>query len=127
MYALVSDVEAYQRFLPWCEASSVEGEECGRVRATLRLRHKTVGLSLTTLNRNLPPNSIEMELAEGPFKRLKGRWSFTPLEDEGCTVELAMEFDFSNRVYAGLFKPAFSRVASSLVDAFVARAREVYG
>lgn len=127
MYALVSDVAAYREFLPWCDHSSVEGEDRGRVRATLHLKHKGMGLSLTTLNRNLPPGAIEMELAEGPFRHLRGKWTFAPLEGGGCTVGLEMDFDFSNRVYAGLLKPVFSRIASSLVDAFTQRAREVYG
>ena len=127
MYALVSDVAAYQNFLPWCDGSSIEGEDRGRTRATLHLKHKGVGLSLTTLNRNVPPSSIEMELAAGPFKHLRGKWTFASLESGGCTVELRMDFDFSNRVYAGLLKPVFERAASSLVKAFTERAGEVYG
>ena len=93
----------------------------------LHLRHKGVGLRLTTLNRHAPPHSIEMELAEGPFKRLTGVWTFTPLTDDACKVGLEMDFAFSSPVHAGLLKPLFSRVTSALVDAFVARAKEVYG
>ena len=128
MYALVSDVSAYKNFLPWCIDSAAEGEtDDGRVRASLHLRHKGVSLRLVTLNRHVPLCSIEMELAEGPFKRLVGAWTFTPLADDACRVELEMDFAFSNPVHAGLLKPLFSRVASSLVDAFVTRAREIYG
>lgn len=127
MYALVSDVAAYENFLPWCDKSSIDGEDHGRVRATLHLKHKGLGLSLTTLNRNVPPSSIEMALAEGPFKHFKGKWTFAPLESGGCMVELEMDFDFSNRVYARLLKPVFDRVASSLVDAFIKRANEIHG
>lgn len=127
MYALISDVAEYQNFLPWCDKSSIDGEENGRLRATLHLKYQGAGLSLTTLNLNVPPTSIEMELAEGPFKRLKGKWTFTSCESGGCTLEFKIDFDFSNRVYARLLKPAFDRVTSSLVDAFIERAGEVYG
>ncbi len=127
MYALVSDIGAYDSFLPWCSESVVDFDDGEQVRATLRLKHKGIGLSFTTLNRNTPPHSIEMALAEGPFKRLDGKWSFTPLDDEGCKVEFMLDFDFSNRAYAQLFKPTLNKMASSLVDVFVARAHKVYG
>ncbi len=126
MFALVSDVNAYDGFLPWCAESVVDAADGERVRATLHLKHKGLGVSFTTLNRNAPPHLIEMALAEGPFSRLDGKWSFTPLTGAGCKVELALNFDFSNRFYAGLFAPVFNRAASSLVDAFVERAHKVY-
>ncbi len=126
MYALVSDVGAYDSFLPWCVKSVVEADDGERVRATLHLKHKGVGLSFTTLNRNAPPDSIEMALAEGPFERLNGKWSFIAIDDKNCKVVFELHFDFSNRVYASLFKPMFNQAVLSLVDAFVARAREIY-
>ena len=127
MYALVSDIAAYEGFLPWCAKSMVDSDDGERVCATLHLRHKGIELSFTTINRNNWPHSIDMTLAEGPFKRLEGEWSFTSLSDVGCKVEFDLSFDFSSRVYASLFKPVLSRAASSLVDAFVERARKVYG
>ena len=127
MYALVSDVGSYDNFLPWCTGSVVDAADGGQVRATLHLEHKGVGLSFTTVNHNVPPHRIGMKLVEGPFRHLSGKWCFTPLDDAGCRVELELDFDFSSRVYAGLLRPVLDRVASSLVDTFVARAREVYG
>src|SRR6516165_5751478 len=65
-----------------------------------------------------------MELVSGPFRKLEGEWRLTPIEPEGCRVELNMRFAFSHRLTAMLFEPKFAATIGSLVDAFVARARE---
>ena len=127
MFALVSDIGAYADFLPWCERSVVDSDDGERVCATLHIKHKSVGMSLTTLNHSLPPHAIKVALVKGPFRHFEGRWSFVSLDRGGCRVGLMLDFDFSNRVYASLFKSVFHRASSSLVDVFVRRAQEVYG
>jgi len=68
-----------------------------------------------------------MQLVDGPFRRLHGKWMFIPLGDEGCKVELKLEFEFSNRLLDMTVGPVFSQIANSLVDAFSQRAKQVYG
>ena len=127
MYSLVADIDAYKNFLPGCVESIINHDNGGQVRATLRFQHKGVSLAFTTINQNTVDRLIEMELIEGPFKHLQGKWSFIPVDGDSCKVELEMDFDFSNRLYASMFKPAFNRVALSLLDAFIERAHQMYG
>jgi ribosome-associated toxin RatA of RatAB toxin-antitoxin module len=50
--------------------------------------------------------------------------------DEGqraCRVDLKLEYGFSNKLLASVVGPVFDKIASSLVDAFVQRAEQVYG
>ena len=44
-----------------------------------------------------------------------------------CKIELNLSYDFDNLAMAALVGPVFDWIASSLVDAFVKRAEEVYG
>jgi ribosome-associated toxin RatA of RatAB toxin-antitoxin module len=66
-------------------------------------------------------------LIKGPFRHLKGRWTFIPLGDSGCEVDLDLEFDLAGRLVDKLFQPIFHNIANSLVDLFCQRAVEVYG
>jgi len=45
----------------------------------------------------------------------------------GTRIELSLRFAFANRLKALVFEPLFEETASQLVDAFVARARELAG
>ena len=71
-------------------------------------------------------DSIYMKLVEGPFKELTGHWQF--YDDNGkCQVSLDMQFEFKNKVVKHVFGPAFKKITDSMVDAFIERARVVYG
>ena len=61
------------------------------------------------------------------MKRLHGRWRFTPLEQDGCKIELLLDFEFKRGLAAAMIAPAFTRIANTLVDSFCQRARELHG
>jgi ribosome-associated toxin RatA of RatAB toxin-antitoxin module len=127
MFALVDDIEAYPRFLPWCRRSRVLSRNEDEVRATLELSKGGVEKAFTTCNRNQRDKMIEIRLLDGPFKRLDGYWRFDALGEEGCKISLDLEFEFASRMLDLVVGPVFSQVANSLVDAFMKRAVDVYG
>lgn len=127
MYALVDDIPVYPEFLPWCSGSREINRREDEVEASLDIAHSGVHKSFTTRNRLEKNRMIKMQLVEGPFKYLNGVWRFEPLGDAGSKVGLDLEFEFSNKLLGMTFGPLFSKIASSLVDAFIQRAQKVYG
>jgi ribosome-associated toxin RatA of RatAB toxin-antitoxin module len=126
MYALVEDIEAYPRFLPWCVAATVHQRQPGSTKATLTIGVGGLRHSFTTLNDNRPGEAIDMHLLEGPFRRFAGQWRFVPLSPEACRIEFSLQYEFSNRALGRLLSPLFDGIADSMVDAFVRRAAEIY-
>lgn len=127
MFALVEDVESYARFLPWCRRSVVHERSDDEMRASLEIAKGPLHKSFTTLNRLRPDESIEIQLVEGPFRRLHGEWRFETLGEGGCKVSLDLRFEFSSRLLAATLGPVFNEIAGTMVNAFCQRAREVYG
>lgn len=127
MFALVNDVDAYQDFLPWCSRSSILSRDQDEIRATVELAKGSIHKSFTTSNRFQQDKIIEMRLIEGPFKQLHGFWRFDALPSEACKVTLDLDYEFSNRIMEMAIGSVFNQVANSLVDAFVERAKNVYG
>jgi ribosome-associated toxin RatA of RatAB toxin-antitoxin module len=127
MFELVSDVDRYRDFLPWCGDSEVlfRGED--EMKARIVISKAGVEKSFTTLNRLQRGKMMEMRLIEGPFKHLDGFWRFQPLKEDACKVSLDLDFEFSSRLLTIAFGKVFVQIANSLVDAFVKRAQEVYG
>jgi ribosome-associated toxin RatA of RatAB toxin-antitoxin module len=70
---------------------------------------------------------MTLKMVQGPFRVLEGRWSFAPIGTAGTRVELEMRFEFANPVISMLFGRAFEHSCNTLIDAFIARARETYG
>jgi len=127
MFALVADVESYPQFLPGCSAARIESRSEGQVVASLDLGRGPLHLRFSTRNTLAPPGSIHLELVDGPFRALAGEWRFTPLGEAGCRVSLALSFEFASRAQDLLLRPLFERTCNQLVDAFVARARDLHG
>jgi ribosome-associated toxin RatA of RatAB toxin-antitoxin module len=126
MYALVEDIEAYPRFLPWCVAAQVQARQPGSTKATLTIGVSGLRHSFTTLNENRPGEAIEMRLVEGPFRHFAGQWRFVPLSPKACRIEFSLQYEFSSRALGRLLSPLFDGIADSMVEAFVRRAAAIY-
>jgi ribosome-associated toxin RatA of RatAB toxin-antitoxin module len=127
MFALVDDVPRYPEFLPGCAAARLDSTTAKERIAALEIVRGGLRLEFTTRNTVAPPAQILMELVEGPFKRLVGRWRFEPLGERGSRIGFHVEFEFKSRLMGIALNPVFESVCDQIVDAFVARAREVYG
>jgi ribosome-associated toxin RatA of RatAB toxin-antitoxin module len=123
LFALINDIESYPQFLPWCTHARVLSRTPEQIVATIGVRQGALRGEFTTRNTLTPDRSIRLELVSGPFRTLEGEWRLTPVEEQGCRVELTMRFAFNNRLTALLFEPLFANTIGSLVDAFVERAR----
>ena len=127
MFALVDAVERYPEFLPWCGGASVGYRDEHKTRATVRINYRGIKQSFTTENLKEPGHTIWVKLVEGPFKTLDGNWRFVPLADHGCKVEFRLHYEFSSKILAKLVGPVFNYIANTFIEAFVQRARSVYG
>ena len=127
MFKLVDNIEAYPEFLPWCGKATEIFRDENNVEASLFISHSGLNKEFTTQNKNTAFNKIEMHLVNGPFKNLDGVWLFEPLGESACKVSLNLEFEFSSKIISLTLGPIFSKIANSLVDAFIKRADTVYG
>jgi ribosome-associated toxin RatA of RatAB toxin-antitoxin module len=130
MFALVTDIERYPQFLPWCDHGEVIEQEHDGMVARVGMAISGLRQSFTTRNTHETDRKVLMELVDGPFSRLDGVWEFTPLGDgspRACKVEFQLSYGFASSALAALVGPVFDKIAGSLVDAFVKRADQVYG
>ncbi|MCD9026872.1 type II toxin-antitoxin system RatA family toxin [Luteimonas sp. BDR2-5] len=119
MFALVNDVAAYPARFGWCEAAEVLESSDSRVVARLDLGLGALRTWFTTENTLDPPHAIDMQLRDGPFRALSGRWTFDPLGGDGCKVTLVLEFEPKSRLLRPALTLGFQGLADRMVDDFV--------
>jgi len=124
MFDLVIDVERYPEFLPWVGGSKLHEKSDRELLATLEMQRGGVRERFSTRNTFERPAFMTMRLVEGPFRLLEGRWTFTPIGTAGTRIELEMRFEFASPVVSMLFGKSFEQSCNSLIDAFIARARQ---
>ena len=127
MFDLVDRIEDYPLFMPWCSRSELKFRNTETTVGTLFIDFKAVRSHFTTSNRKAAPHKMEISFVDGPFRRLDGFWHFKPLDEQACKVEFLLNYEFSSRLFEKLIGPIFSHITGSFVDAFVKRARQVYG
>jgi len=127
LFALVNDVEAYPQYMDGCVGAQVLRRDEVSMEARLDLARAGFAHSFTTLNTLSAPESIELQLKEGPFERFSGCWRFQALGEAACKVSLQLEFKVSHSLVGAAAGRLFERVTNNLVDAVVRRARHVYG
>lgn len=134
MYELVTAVERYPEFLPWCNRVDVLARDGDSVTARLHLAYAGVRHAFTTRNRNDAGRSVRMELVDGPFSHLDGVWDFLPLnkpgsngEPQACKIVFELGYAFSSGALETVVSPVFDRIANTFVDSFVQRAEGLYG
>lgn len=127
MFKIVDDVEQYARFLPWCGGSEEIKRTENSVEASVTIAKGAINKKFVTLNEHQHYSLIEMKLLEGPFKYLHGYWRFEDLKGQACKISLDLDFQFSNRLVGMAIGPVFNQVANTLVDSFVARAKDLHG
>lgn len=127
MFMLINDVRAYPKFLPWCGDVNVLVESKDLVVASLQLKKGALRKSFTTRNRLYPHHEIRLELVEGPFRSLHGEWLFNDRIDGGCRISFQLQFQFASKLLESMLNPVFSNISHTLIEAFSARAAQVYG
>lgn len=132
MFNLVTDIDQYPQFLPWCDHAKVVASTATGMTAEIGISMSAVKQTFTTQNTHTissAAHQVAMKLVNGPFSKLEGAWDFTPVGDSSqraCKIELRLKYGFDNAVLATLVGPVFDKIAATMVDAFVKRADLVY-
>ena len=130
MYVLVTGVEHYPQFLPWCDQARVVASDANGMTAEIGIAFSGIHQKFATQNTHVLDRQVRIKLLNGPFSALDGEWNFLPIGDgsqRACKVELTLNYGFDNATLGRLVGPVFDKIASSMVDAFVKRAEQVYG
>ncbi|MDP6951693.1 MAG: type II toxin-antitoxin system RatA family toxin, partial [Alphaproteobacteria bacterium] len=83
LYELVSDVERYPEFLPWCIAARVTARDNIATYADLVIGFRMIRERFGSRIVGVSPHSIDVSPVSGPFRRLANSWRFSDLEDGG--------------------------------------------
>ena len=129
LYDLVSDVEKYPEFLPWCVAARVRERSDRLIIADLAIGFRVFRERFTskvTLSPDSPDGPrIDTVYADGPFKHLMNYWIFHP-HAKGCEIDFYVEFEFRSRLLQATIELLFHEAVRRMVAAFEGRAAKLY-
>lgn len=127
LFDLVADVERYPEFLPWCIGARIKRRDGGVLYAYLVIGYKMIRERFTSkVDPQRDRLRIDVTYTEGPFRYLNNHWVFEP-HPEGCMIDFYVDFEFHNRMLQGVIGLFFNEAVKRMVQAFEARADDLYG
>jgi coenzyme Q-binding protein COQ10 len=126
LFDLVADVDQYPLFLPWCVAARVRSRSECKLVADLTIGFGPFRESFTsrvTLDR---PKRVTVTYENGPFRYLNNQWDFSA-HGTGTEVAFFVDFEFRSRILRAAIGVVFNEAVRRMVNAFLKRARDVYG
>jgi coenzyme Q-binding protein COQ10 len=126
LFDLVAEVDKYPKFLPWCVGARVRSRSATELVADLTIGFGPFRENFTsrvTLDR---PGRISVRYENGPFRYLNNVWRFAP-DPAGCKVDFYVDFEFRSRLLQAAIGVVFNEAVRRMVNAFLKRARDVYG
>lgn len=133
MYALVADVGAYPKFLPWNAAARIrsrtqrpDGSEV--MEADLVISFKVFRERFGSRVVLWPDQRrIGTEYLDGPFRKMVSEWQFRDRAEGGSEIEFFVDFEFRNAILQGIIGVVFNDAMQRVVRAFERRAAELHG
>jgi coenzyme Q-binding protein COQ10 len=127
MFDLVADVGRYGEFLPWVTLVRVRSNSDTEMLADVIVGFKGLRESFTSRVTKVRPQTLRVDYVDGPLKFLNNDWAFRDLNGGGCEVDFTVDFAFKSRIFEVLAGQVFDRALRKMIDAFIARAEDVYG
>ncbi|MEC7488468.1 MAG: type II toxin-antitoxin system RatA family toxin [Pseudomonadota bacterium] len=123
LFELVSSIEEYPEFLPWCIDLVVKNRSGNIIDADMTVGFKMLREKFSSQVTLTPKKQIDVEYIDGPFRYLQNRWRFIP-NDGGCEVCFFIDFEFRSRFLKLIMEPLFFEAVRRMVSAFEIRAAE---
>lgn len=130
MFELVSDIQRYPEFIKWITALRVKSPDQNGAIITC-IGEAIIGFKgfterfATHVRANFETLTVDVALADGPFKKLENRWTMSH-RDNGCHLQFEIDYEFSNPVLRVLAASNTDLAIDKIMGSFLVEAKKRY-
>ena len=122
IFNLINDIKSYPNYLPWCTKSEVTEESTDIIIGKIFISKSFINWNFSTKNIIKTNESISLELVDGPFESLTGKWLFSSINQFNTRVSLDIDYEFKSSIIELSIEPIFSSIMNSILKSFVQEA-----
>lgn len=126
MFDLISDVNSYPEFLPWCNSTNIYNKSNDVFYSDMEIGFKFINESFTSKVSVYTPNKVTSIAIKGPFKKMNNIWEINYISKNTCEVNLHIEFEFKSFLLQNIMGNLFENASKKMIIAFEERASNLY-
>lgn len=131
MFQVVSDVEKYKEFVPFCKQSDITVRKPAFLKGKLSIGFPPITESYVSEVSLIRPRLVKAECTEGHlFDHLTTIWKFSPglsTETQSCVIDFYVSFSFRSAFHSQLAHVFFNELVRQMERAFFTEAEKRFG
>ena len=126
-FELVVDVERYPEFLPWVVRARIFRRKDETIWTDMTMGTTLIHKRFTTVALLDRPHRVEIKSSDPMFERFEQIWTFQPSDEGGTHIEYQVDVRLRSPLLHALIGVSFAGSAETMVNAYIRRARQLYG
>ena len=122
IFNLINDINSYPNYLPWCTKTEVTEKPGHSIIGKIFISKSFINWNFSTKNTIKKNESISLELVDGPFESLNGKWSFSVIDGFNTRVSLEINYKFKSSLIELSIEPIFTSIMNSILKSFIQEA-----
>ena len=122
IFNLINDIKSYPNYLPWCTKTEVSEESDNSIIGKIFISKSFINWNFSTKNTIKKNESISLELVDGPFESLTGKWLFSSINQFNTRVSLDIDYKFKSSIIELSIEPIFTSIMNSILKSFIQEA-----
>ena len=118
VFDVLSNVDNYESFIPFCSESKIIDEEGNAITASLKLSFLGSSSEFITQNQFKRNEFINMNLVKGPFNSFNASWLFRPINEDETQMTFKMSYSINNPVTDLIISKNIDNVSQRIIEAF---------
>ncbi len=129
LYDVITDVESYSEFIPWCKKVTIINEKTNAVISDVNVEFLFIREKYRSIAKFEPPAQqegdiiarVDIEMLEGPFEYFSTIWILKSVDENKTLVDFKCDFSFKNKIYDGIASTVLMAANDKIINAFIKR------
>ena len=129
LYNVITDVESYNKFIPWCESIEVIERKENTIICDVKVKFLFIKAKYRSIATLRPEENgkteVIIKMISGPFSHFTTIWRLQKENENETSVDFHCNFSFNNSVYNGIATTTLTFANKAILEAFEKRIKTI--